>query len=202
MKLNVITEVILRTSEEICLDIIAEHNFSKRTVLILKPETDIDFKLCDYFIARERGHCHISWSSFIIHSEFRRLETVSIMCLNACYILRMALCQFCTYTALVYPTSPPSPPWREYLSTFIKHSHVSSSGSVHKSELQWAVILVNDRHEVEKEPAHPPKRTHKVSQFPGDQLFAEDRRNGASYRKGWWCDMQGGLAKDEAKGEK
>jgi hypothetical protein len=87
MKLNVITEVILRTSEEICLDIIAEHNLSKRPVLILKSETDIDFKLCDYFFARERGHCHISRSSFIIHSEFRRLETVSIMCLNACYIL-------------------------------------------------------------------------------------------------------------------
>jgi len=87
---------------------------------------------------------------------------------------------------LVSPTPfSPSPPWRECLSTFIKHSHVSSSRSVHKSKLQWAVVLLNDRHEAEERPAHPPKRTHKVSQFPGDQLFAEDRRNGASYRKGW-----------------
>jgi len=57
------------------------------------------------------------------------------------------------------------------------------------------VVLLNDRHEVEERPAHPPKRTHKVSQFPGDQLFAEDRRNGASYRKGWWCDMRGRVGK-------
>lgn len=97
---------------------------------------------------------------------------------------------------LVSPTPfSPSPPWRECLSTFIKHSHVSSSRSVHKSKLQWAVVLLNDRHEVEKRPAHPPKRTHKVSQFPGDQLFAEDRRNGASYRKGWRCDMRGRVGK-------
>ena len=98
----------------------------------------------------------------------------------------MELCHFSIDDWLVSPTPfSPSPPWRECLSTFIKHSHVSSSRSVHKSKLQWAVVLLNDRHEVEKRPAHPPKRTHKVSQFPGDQLFAEDRRNGASYRKGW-----------------
>jgi hypothetical protein len=111
-------------------------------------------------------------------------------------VLQMELCHFCAGDLLVSPTPfSPSPPWRECLSTFIKHSHVSSSRSVHKSELQWAVVLVNDRHGVEKKPAHPPKRTHKVSQFPGDQLFAEDRRNGASYRKGWWCDMRGRVGK-------
>lgn len=113
-------------------------------------------------------------------------QVVAWLRTRARYVLQMELCHFCIDDWLVSPTPfSPSPPWRECLSTFIKHSHVSSSRSVHKSELQWAVVLVSDTHEAEKRPAHPPKRTHKVSQFPGDQLFAEGRRNGASYRKGW-----------------
>jgi hypothetical protein len=46
------------------------------------------------------------------------------------------------------------------------------------------------------------QRTHKVSQFPGDQLFAEDWRNGAVTERVGDVICWVGLAMDEVNGEK